>query len=179
MHHVVHAPCTFRVPGRLTSCWDPPVLQNNSELEATWKLLQYSWHRHYQGIWQALQGYSWSPLLHPMVEALKIKQREHLLDLIGTAYSTVTLSKVTLLCGMTEADALAGGSGESNCEGEDPLHQGFHLLPPCCAACQNLGWQFDAGTKMLQVTPKVVAPVKQDGHANLQQMSSYMVHLEA
>ena len=83
--------------------------QNNSELEATWKLLQFSWHRHYQGIWQALQGYPWSAQLQPLVEALTIKQRDHMLDLIGTAYATVTPSKVALLCGMTEADALSGG----------------------------------------------------------------------
>jgi hypothetical protein len=35
--------------------------QDNPELEAVWRLLQYSWNKHYQGIWQALQGYPWSP----------------------------------------------------------------------------------------------------------------------
>jgi hypothetical protein len=37
-----------------------PVLQDNPELDAVWRLLQYCWNQHYQGIWQALQGYQWS-----------------------------------------------------------------------------------------------------------------------
>jgi hypothetical protein len=36
-------------------------LQDNPELDAIWRLLQYFWNKHYQGIWQALQGYQWSP----------------------------------------------------------------------------------------------------------------------
>jgi hypothetical protein len=36
-------------------------LQDNPELDAVWRLLQYYWNQHYQGIWQALQGYQWSP----------------------------------------------------------------------------------------------------------------------
>ena len=83
--------------------------QGNPELEAVWKLLQFSWHRHYQGLWQALQGYPWSPQLQPLVESLTIKTREHLMDLISTAYATVTPSKVAMLCGLTEAEALSGG----------------------------------------------------------------------
>jgi hypothetical protein len=35
-------------------------LQDNPELDAIWRLLQYFWNKHYQGIWQALQGYQWS-----------------------------------------------------------------------------------------------------------------------
>lgn len=36
------------------------ILQDNPELDAIWRLLQYFWNKHYQGIWQALQGYQWS-----------------------------------------------------------------------------------------------------------------------
>jgi hypothetical protein len=35
-------------------------VQENPELDAIWRLLQYFWNKHYQGIWQALQGYQWS-----------------------------------------------------------------------------------------------------------------------
>lgn len=40
----------------------PPCafMQENPELDAIWRLLQYFWNKHYQGIWQALQGYQWS-----------------------------------------------------------------------------------------------------------------------
>ena len=70
--------------------------------------MKYSWHRHYQGIWQALQGYPWSTQLQPVIEALSMKQREHLMSLISTAYATVTPSKVAMLCGLTEREALSG-----------------------------------------------------------------------
>ncbi len=83
-------------------------LQNNPELEAVWRLLQYAWSRQYQGIWQAMQGFQWSSQLQPLIDGLKAKTQEHLLDLISTAYATVTLAKVASLCGMTEAEALSG-----------------------------------------------------------------------
>jgi hypothetical protein len=83
-------------------------MQNKPELQAVWMILKYSWHRHYQGIWQALQGYPWSTQLQPVIEALSIKQREHLISLISTAYATVTPSKVAMLCGLTEREALSG-----------------------------------------------------------------------
>lgn len=42
------------------SCRVVCVSQENPELDAIWRLLQYFWNKHYQGIWQALQGYQWS-----------------------------------------------------------------------------------------------------------------------
>lgn len=33
--------------------------QDNPELEAAWKVLQFSWNRHFQGMWQALQVGGW------------------------------------------------------------------------------------------------------------------------
>lgn len=83
-------------------------MQNNPELEAVEKLLQYYWTRHYQGIWQALQAFQWSQQLQPVIEALTEKTRQELIELIGTAYSTVTPAKVASICGMTQQDALAG-----------------------------------------------------------------------
>mmetsp|Transcript_4479 Transcript_4479/g.9636 ORF Transcript_4479/g.9636 Transcript_4479/m.9636 type:complete len:199 (+) Transcript_4479:138-734(+) len=133
-----------RIPGA--------VKQNNPELEAVWRLLQYYWSRQYQGIWQALQAYQWSPQLQPVVEALAIKTREELMELIGFAYSTVAPSKVASICGMTEAEALN--------------------------VCQAQGWEYDAATGMLMVSPKAAAQAQLDGYSNLQQMAEYMVHLE-
>lgn len=83
--------------------------QNNPELEAVWKLLQFFWQRHYQGVWHALQAHQWSPALQPFIDALASKTRDELMDLISTAYSTVKPSKVASLCGMTEQEALSGG----------------------------------------------------------------------
>lgn len=48
-----------------------------------WRLLQFFWNRHYQGVWQALQGHQWSQQLMPMIEALTVKTRDDLVELIG------------------------------------------------------------------------------------------------
>lgn len=81
--------------------------QNNPELEAVFRLLQFSWNRHYTGIWTALQGYSWSALLQPLVEALTLRFRESMLDLVSRAYSTLPLAKLASLVGLKEAEALS------------------------------------------------------------------------
>lgn len=98
-------------------------LQNNPELEAVWKLLQYFWQRHYQGVWQALTAFQWSPQLQPLIEAIAVKTREELIELIGTAYSTVRPSKVASICGVTEHEALAGGYQQP---------QAPHIHTPLC-----------------------------------------------
>eukprot|EP00798_Chlamydomonas_sp_ICE-L_P007484 gene7484-629_t len=127
--------------------------ENNLELEAVFKLLQFCWNRHYAGMWQALQAHQWSPALQPVIEAITLKSRSELVDLIGISYSTVSPSKVSSICGLTESEALA--------------------------SCQALGWTYDANTGMLSVLRKPPAAVQLDGFGNLQQLSSYMVHLEA
>lgn len=82
--------------------------QGNPELNAVWRLLQLLWQRQYIAVWQALQEFSWSPQTRLMVDALSLKTREELIDLIGTAYSTVKPSKVASLCGLPQQEALAG-----------------------------------------------------------------------
>lgn len=128
------------------------VKQNNPELEAVWKLLQFFWCRHYQGIWQALQGYQWSPQLQPLVDALTAKTREDTLDLISTAYHTVRPDKVAKLVGLPQQEALQ--------------------------VCLAQGWQYDEATGMLTVVPKPAPEAGHDGCGNLQQLAEYMVHLE-
>jgi hypothetical protein len=114
-----------------------PRTQNNPELEAVWRLLQYSWNRHYQGVWQALQGYQWSAALQPLVEALVIKTREELMDLISTAYATVTPAKVASLCGMTEAEALSCGCRERMPRADAP--PAAALAVPCMQCMRRVG----------------------------------------
>lgn len=52
----------------VASCRVVCVLQENPELDAIWRLLQYFWNKHYQGIWQALQGYQWSQQVSSSVQ---------------------------------------------------------------------------------------------------------------
>ncbi|KAF5835714.1 COP9 signalosome [Dunaliella salina] len=127
------------------------VKENNAELSAVWRLLQFFWQRQYVGVWQALQSYQWSPQSRPLVDALSLKTREELIDLIGTAYSTVKPSKVASLCGMPQQEALA--------------------------ACQKLGWQYNEGAGTLSVVRKPVS-AEHEGVNNLQNLAEYMSHIE-
>jgi hypothetical protein len=60
--HINHAKHASHASVRLLpACMVCCCLQDNPQLDAVWRLLQYYWNQHYQGIWQALQGYQWSP----------------------------------------------------------------------------------------------------------------------
>jgi hypothetical protein len=63
VQHIKHAAYSpfYLLPICMVCC----CLQDNPELDAVWRLLQYCWNQHYQGIWQALQGYQWSPQVRP------------------------------------------------------------------------------------------------------------------
>lgn len=128
------------------------VKTNNPELLAAFKLLQFYWNKHYIGVWQALQGYQWSAQLVPLIDALAMKLRGQMLDLVSTAYSTVTAGKVAILCGMSEQQA--------------------------AAQCKSQGWQQDAATGVFTVVPKRPAAAAQGGLGSLEQLAGYMLHLE-
>lgn len=128
------------------------VKQNNQELQAVWRVLQYLWQRQYQGMWQALQAYSWSPQLQPFMAALAEKTRAELLELISTAYSTVKPSKVAYICGLTEQEALT--------------------------ACQAAGWHWNEATGTLQVVRAPAPAPPLDEQASLASLTMHMVALE-
>lgn len=103
-----------------------------------WRLLQFSWNRHYQGMWQAMQSYQWGPQLAPLIEALAIKTRQELMELVSLAYATVSPAKVASLCGMTEAEVLNGEAVWGR--------RGVIMSRPC-RGCGNLCWK-QAGDKV-------------------------------
>eukprot|EP00967_Tisochrysis_lutea_P088018 scaffold124654_cov17-Tisochrysis_lutea.AAC.1 len=149
---------------------------NNAELSAVWRLLQFFWQRQYVGVWQALQSYQWSPQSRPLVDALSLKTREELIDLIGTAYSTVKPSKVASLCGMPQQEALAGTQEQYH---KPSCSSPFQLAPALFhySACQKLGWQYNEGAGTLLVVRKPVS-VEHEGVNNLQNLAEYMSHIE-
>ena len=118
----------LRLPRMIAITINIPTLstpQNNPELDAAWKLLQFFWCRQYQGMWQALQGYQWSAAVQPIIDALTLKTRDEMLDLIGTAYHTVKPEKVAKLVGLTQQEALK--------------------------VCLLQGWQYEDATGVLTV----------------------------
>ncbi|WIA11913.1 hypothetical protein OEZ85_011997 [Tetradesmus obliquus] len=129
------------------------VKRDNPELDAVWRLLQYFWNQHYQGIWQALQGYQWSPQVRPFVDALVAKTRSDMLALLSEGYSLLSPAKAALLLGVSEGEVA-------------------HLVEPA-------GWKQDMESGMYHTALQQAADVDLEGYENLRQLAQYMVHLES
>jgi len=129
------------------------VLKDNPELEAVWKLLQYSWNKHYQGIWQALQGYPWSPQLRPLVDALVVSTRDRMMQLLSQAYSLLSPAKAASLLGVSEQEA--------------------------AALAEGAGWRQDMESGMFITQLPATVDVPLEGFDQLRQLAEYVVHLES
>ncbi len=71
-------------------------------------MLQRLWQRQYSEVWAALQGFAWGAPLQPVMAALADRLRAELMDMLGSAYSSVKPAKVAALCGLSEQDARRG-----------------------------------------------------------------------
>lgn len=128
------------------------VKDSQPELQAVFKLLQLLWNKQYIAVWQALHGYQWSQPVLPVIDALALKLRQQMLDLVEMSYSTVAVAKFASLCGMSEQEA--------------------------ASYCLQKGWQQDA-TGVFTVVHQKPSAAPQDGLVSLEQLSTYMLHLES
>eukprot|EP00879_Flechtneria_rotunda_P001445 GHRR01001598.1.p1 GENE.GHRR01001598.1~~GHRR01001598.1.p1 ORF type:complete len:200 (+),score=71.41 GHRR01001598.1:243-842(+) len=129
------------------------VKRDNPELDAVWRLLQYFWNRHYQGIWQALQGYQWSQQVRPFIDALVAKARSDMLLLLSEGYSLVSSAKVASMLGVSEGDVA-------------------HLV-------EAAGWKQDMESGMYVTAVQAKNDSHMNGFESLRQLAQYMVHLES
>lgn len=127
---------------------------SDAELQAAWRVLQVAWQGAGENVWVALAAYPWSPMLTPLVEALSERLRRQQLDLVARAYSAITPQRLAALCGVGQDDAGA------------------------LAAAR--GWTADpGGSGALLVTPPPHVRGDVDPMVSLQQLSEYMLQLEA
>eukprot|EP00878_Enallax_costatus_P017517 GHUV01018401.1.p2 GENE.GHUV01018401.1~~GHUV01018401.1.p2 ORF type:complete len:134 (+),score=49.50 GHUV01018401.1:1498-1899(+) len=129
------------------------VKRENPELDAVWRLLQYFWNKHYQGIWQALQGYQWSQQVRPFIDALVVKTRSEMLQLLSEGYSLLAPAKAASMLGVSEAEVT-------------------HLV-------EAAGWKQDMESGMYTTAIQQATDADLDGYENLKQLAQYMVHLES
>eukprot|EP00882_Tetradesmus_deserticola_P004600 GHRQ01004849.1.p1 GENE.GHRQ01004849.1~~GHRQ01004849.1.p1 ORF type:complete len:200 (+),score=88.16 GHRQ01004849.1:183-782(+) len=129
------------------------IKRDNPELDAVWRLLQNYWNSHHQGMWQALQGYQWSPQVRPFVDALVAKKRSDMLQLLSEGYSMLSAAKAASLLGLAEGEVA-------------------HLVEPA-------GWKQDMESGMYHTAAQQAADVDLEGYENLRQLAQYMVHLES
>lgn len=91
--------------------------------------------------------------VRPLVDALVVRTRERTSELLARAYSVLPLAKAASLLGSSEADTLA--------------------------LAQAAGWEYDASSSMLAPREAAGVGAEPDSSAALQQLSNYMLHLEA
>eukprot|EP00882_Tetradesmus_deserticola_P008409 GHRQ01008867.1.p3 GENE.GHRQ01008867.1~~GHRQ01008867.1.p3 ORF type:complete len:105 (+),score=63.65 GHRQ01008867.1:1042-1356(+) len=104
-------------------------------------------------MWQALQGYQWSPQVRPFVDALVAKKRSDMLQLLSEGYSMLSAAKAASLLGLAEGEVA-------------------HLVEPA-------GWKQDMESGMYHTAAQQAADVDLEGYENLRQLAQYMVHLES
>ncbi|RMZ53769.1 hypothetical protein APUTEX25_003908, partial [Auxenochlorella protothecoides] len=134
----------------------PHVRDSQPQLQAAFRALQFLWQRDYAGLWPLLRS-GWDPHQATLVRGIASNLREHVLRLVATAYSTISLQ------------ALAGALGAT--------------LPEAQQEAAAHGWELTnapSGGAWVRIPPKEAAgdPVAPDA-ATLQRLASYVLHLEA
>lgn len=76
------------------------------ELKASFAILQQLWNKNYQGVWPALTSFQWSESAEPLVLAIAQRQRQHAVQLISCAYSSIQPARLAALTGSSSEEAL-------------------------------------------------------------------------
>ncbi|KAL3137168.1 COP9 signalosome complex subunit 8 [Trebouxia sp. C0010 RCD-2024] len=80
--------------------------KQSSELKAALAVLQQLWNKNYQGVWPALTSFQWSESASPLVLAIATRQRQHAIQLVSCAYSSIQPARLAALTGSTPDEAL-------------------------------------------------------------------------
>lgn len=59
-----------------------------------------------QGVWPALTSFQWSASASPLVLAIATRQRQHAVQLVSCAYSSIQPARLAALTGSTPEEAL-------------------------------------------------------------------------
>ncbi|XP_059472336.1 COP9 signalosome complex subunit 8 [Neocloeon triangulifer] len=85
----------------------------DEELNAVWRIGQRMWQRDFYLMHLALaQTDSWTEPVAPIMDALKGQVRSRALELIGSAYSSITIESLARLLGETPAQAVASAASQ-------------------------------------------------------------------
>ncbi len=178
-----------------------PRAQNNPELEAAWKLLQFMWNKHYQGVWQALQSYPWSAQVRAPLAAAPPplppgSTRGAALPPAPAARAAAAAPPPTSPPSPAPARPQARPLVDATAlrfRGHmlDLISRAYTEISPARAAsllgiseqdalqlAASEGWQLDAAAGVLTVVAKPVDSRMATSFEQLQQLTEYMVHLE-
>lgn len=80
--------------------------KQNPQFQAAFAVLQQLWNKNYQGIWPALTSTQWSETALPLVHAIADSQRQHAVQLVSCAYSSIQPARLSALTGTSPQEAL-------------------------------------------------------------------------
>lgn len=107
----------------------PHVRDSQPQLQAAFRALQFLWQRDYAGLWPLLRS-GWDPHQATLVRGIASNLREHVLRLVATAYSTISLQALAGALGATLPEAQQGEWAHVLAA----LHA-FHAPPGQACAC--------------------------------------------
>jgi hypothetical protein len=108
LHILSHIAASQLEDARFTYKRISPDTQQHPTIQATHSLLQLMWNKDYPLVWKTLQLLaSLSPDLHVVIDAIKTRYQQYILDLIERAYSDISIEKLATLLGL---DGTSGGS---------------------------------------------------------------------
>lgn len=122
----------------------PKEHRKSNELKAIWAITQQMWKRDTNGVYAALAGHEWDPLICPIVNTFSDSFRQRMFVLVSRGYEVITLSDFAQLLGIPESAAKSAGD--------------------------NAGWPFDASTNSFQPRP-LTQPAQPADAASSQQVT--------
>nr|XP_043628993.1 COP9 signalosome complex subunit 8 [Erigeron canadensis] len=128
------------------------IKESRPEVVAVWKIGQQLWTRNYAGVHDAIRGFNWSAEIQDFVASFAERYTKRMLELLMSAYSTISIQDTALFLGMNENDATN------------------YVL--------QHGWNVDAASQMLTVKKQVVVTEQKIDPSKLQRLTEYVFHLE-
>ncbi|KAL7583442.1 hypothetical protein Lser_V15G46082 [Lactuca serriola] len=128
------------------------IKENHPEVCAVWKIGQQLWIRNYAGVYDSIRSFNWSAEIQDFIASFSEKYTRRMLELLMSAYSTISIQDTALFLGMNENDATN--------------------------YVMQQGWNVDAASQMLTVKKQVTVTEQKIDPSKLQRLTEYVFHLE-
>ncbi|CAI9304315.1 unnamed protein product [Lactuca saligna] len=128
------------------------IKESHPEICAVWKIGQQLWIRNYAGVYDSIRSFNWSAEIQDFIASFTEKYTRRMLELLMSAYSTISIQDTALFLGMNENDATN--------------------------YVMQQGWNVDAASQMLTVKKQVSVTEQKIDPSKLQRLTEYVFHLE-
>jgi len=129
------------------------VQKQDSQFQAAFVILQHLWNKEYETVWSTFSSVNWAEPMPQLIKAISDKQRQHMLQLVSWAYSSIQPERLASLTGTSSADVLQ--------------------------IAQQEGWQLDQVKNVIRVERKQQKHTGPSSLDHLQHLTEIVVQLEA